>query len=89
MEVLALSERIAALDELPEDSPEVERLVEDYVRYAKASSLPQAAAAWPRLDRRADGECVLRDHDGKYVSSAAALLRVVPGATGDPAERRC
>ena len=47
MEVLALSERIAALDELPEDSPEVERLVEDYVRYAKASSLPQAAQRGP------------------------------------------
>jgi DNA-binding transcriptional MerR regulator len=47
VEVLALSERIAALDELPEDSPEVERLLEDYVRYAKSSSLPQAAQRGP------------------------------------------
>jgi DNA-binding transcriptional MerR regulator len=39
--VLALTERIAALAELPEDSPEVERLVEDYVRYAQTSSLPE------------------------------------------------
>jgi DNA-binding transcriptional MerR regulator len=39
--VLALSERFASLAELPEESPEVERLVEDYVRYAETSSLPE------------------------------------------------
>jgi DNA-binding transcriptional MerR regulator len=45
--VQALSERIAALAELPEESPEVERLVEDYVRYAKTSSLPEEVRQGP------------------------------------------
>ena len=45
--MLALSERIAALAELPEESPEVERLVEDYVRYAETSSLPEEVRRGP------------------------------------------
>ncbi len=45
--VLALSERIASLAELPEESPEVERLVEDYVRYAETSSLPEEVRRGP------------------------------------------
>jgi hypothetical protein len=45
--VLALSERIAALAELPEESPEVERLVEDYIRYAETSSLPEEVRRGP------------------------------------------
>src|SRR3712207_8328782 len=45
--VLALSERIAALAELPEESREVERLVEDYVRYAETSSLPEEVRRGP------------------------------------------
>jgi hypothetical protein len=39
-EMIALSERIVALDGLPEDSPEIEQLVEDYVHHARSSSLP-------------------------------------------------
>ena len=39
-EIIALSERIGALDGLPEDSPEIEQLVEDYVHHARSSSLP-------------------------------------------------
>lgn len=46
-QVLALSERIAALDGLPEGSPEVEELVEDYVRFAKSGSLPQEVRRGP------------------------------------------
>ena len=45
--VLELSERIAALAELPEESPEVERLVEDYVRYAETSTLPEEVRRGP------------------------------------------
>ena len=45
--VLALSERFASLAELPEESPEVERLVEDYVRYAETSSLPEEVRHGP------------------------------------------
>ena len=45
--VLALSERIAALAKLPEESPEVERLVEDYVRYAETSTLPEEVRRGP------------------------------------------
>ncbi len=45
--VLALSERIAALAGLPEESPEVERLAEDYVRYAETSSLPEEVRRGP------------------------------------------
>ncbi len=45
--VLALSERLAALAELPEESPEVERLVEDYVSFAQTSSLPEEVRRGP------------------------------------------
>ena len=45
--VLALSERMAALAELPEESPEVERLVEDFVHFAQTSSLPEEVRRGP------------------------------------------
>ena len=45
--VLALSERMAALAELPEESPQVERLVEDFVHFAQTSSLPEEVRRGP------------------------------------------
>ena len=39
-EMLAISERLAALAKLPEDSPEVERLAEDFVQHLKQTPFP-------------------------------------------------
>ncbi|MDQ3588729.1 MAG: MerR family transcriptional regulator [Actinomycetota bacterium] len=53
--VLALSERFASLAELPEESPEVERLVEDYVRYAETGSLPEEVRRGPEWTTKPKG----------------------------------
>jgi hypothetical protein len=44
---LALDERLVLLTDLPEDSPEVEALVDDYVRYVDTSPLTEELRRGP------------------------------------------
>lgn len=45
--MVALGERMAALADLPEDSPEVERLAEDMARFARSNPFPEELSEQP------------------------------------------
>lgn len=52
---LALEERLVLLADLPEDSPEVETLVEDYARYVQTSPLTEELRRGPEPTHEALG----------------------------------
>jgi DNA-binding transcriptional MerR regulator len=56
---LALEERLVLLTDLPEDSPEVEALVDDYARYVETSPLTEELRRGPRATHEALGAVFL------------------------------
>ncbi|BBL80463.1 hypothetical protein RxyAA322_23170 [Rubrobacter xylanophilus] len=58
-ELLGLEERLARLAAAPEDSPEVERLAEDFARYWRRHPQPGSPPGWPEAVAKAFSELAL------------------------------